>query len=104
MCAKSPQLCPALCDSMDYFQHRGFLGGKLVVKNPPANAGDLKSHPPGSSVHGILQIRILEWVAISFSRGSSQSRDRTHVSYVSCIASRFFFFFFLPQTPPGKAL
>ena len=34
--------------------------------------------PPGSSVHGILQARILEWVDISFSRGSSQLRDRMH--------------------------
>ena len=42
---------------------------------------------PGSSVHGIFQVRILEWVAISFSRGSSQSRDRTQVF---CTASRFF--------------
>ena len=41
--------------------------------------------PPGSSVHGILQARILEWVAISSSRGSSQPGDGTHVSYVSCI-------------------
>ena len=38
--------------------------------------------PPGSSVHGILQARILEWVAISFSRGSSQPRDRTQVSRI----------------------
>ena len=42
---------------------------------------------PGSSVHGILQARILEWVAILFSRESFQPRDRT---WVSCIASRFF--------------
>ena len=42
---------------------------------------------PGSSVHGILQARILEWVAITFSRGSSQSRDQT---WVCCIAGRFF--------------
>ena len=42
---------------------------------------------PGSSVHGVLQARILEWVAISFSRGSSQSRDQTQVS---CIAGRHF--------------
>ena len=42
---------------------------------------------PGSSVHRILQARILEWVAISFSRGSSRPRDRTQVSF---IASRFF--------------
>ena len=44
-------------------------------------------NPPGSSVHGILQARRLEWVAIPFSRGSSQPRDQTHVS---CIAGRFF--------------
>ena len=43
--------------------------------------------PPGSSVDRIFQVRILEWVAISSSRGSSQSRDRTHVS---CITGRFF--------------
>ena len=43
----------------------------------------------GSSVHGILQARILEWVAIPFSRGASHSRDW---SWVSCIAGRFFTF------------
>ena len=42
---------------------------------------------PGSSTYGIFQARILEWVAISFSRGSSQCRDRTQVS---CIAGRCF--------------
>ena len=41
--------------------------------------------PPGSSVHGIPQARILEWVAMPSSQGSSQSRHRTHVFYVSCI-------------------
>ena len=39
--------------------------------------------PPGSSVHGISQLRILEWVAISFSRGSSWPRDWTHVYCIS---------------------
>ena len=43
-----------------------------------------------SSVHGISQARILEWVAMAFSRGSSQPRDRTRVSSGSCIAGRFF--------------
>ena len=43
--------------------------------------------PPGSSVHGILQERILEWVAILFSRGSSQPMDQTQVS---CIQGRLF--------------
>ena len=43
---------------------------------------------PGSSVLGISQARILEWVAISFSRGSSQPRDGTPISYLSCIGRR----------------
>ena len=51
----------------------------------------------GSSVHGILQAIIVEWVAISSSRGSSRSRDQTHVSYISFIASRVF-----TTEPPGK--
>ena len=50
--------------------------------------------PPGSSVHGISQARILEWVDIFFSRGSSQPRDWT---WVSCTAGRFF-----TTIPPGK--
>ena len=52
------QSCPTLCDPMDY-------------------------SPPVSSVHGILQAQILEWVAISFSRGSSRPRDRTQVFRIS---------------------
>ena len=47
----------------------------------------MDSSPPGSSVHGIFQARILEWIAISFSRGSSWPRNWTQVS---CIAGRFF--------------
>ena len=43
--------------------------------------------PPGSFVHGISQARILEWVAISFSRGSSRPRDQTQVS---CLTGEFF--------------
>ena len=56
--------------------------------------------PPGSSVHGILQARILEWVAISFSRGSSQPRDWTPVS---CIAGRLFIIWATKKWPasPG---
>ena len=60
MCAKSIQLCLTLCDPMD-------------------------CSPSGSSIHGILEARILEWVAVPSSRGSSQPRDQTLVSYVSCI-------------------
>ena len=63
--AKSLQLCPTLCDPID-------------------------SSPPGSSVHGILQARILECVALPFSRGSSWPRDQTCISCNSCIVSRRF--------------
>ena len=61
--AKSLQSCPALCDPMD-------------------------CSPRGSSVHGILRARILEWVAIPSSKGSSLPGDQTHISYISCIGSR----------------
>ena len=63
--AQSLQSCLTLCDPVD-------------------------CSPPGSSVHGILQAIILEWVAMPSSRGSSCPRDQTHVSRVSCIAGRFF--------------
>ena len=46
--------------------------------------------PPGSSVHGILQARILEGVAMPVSRDSSQPRDGTHISNVSALAGGFF--------------
>ena len=52
----------------------------LVAKSYPTLCDPMDCSPPGSSVHGILQARILEWVAISFSRGSSRPRDRTHIS------------------------
>ena len=55
--------------------------------------------PPGSSVHGIFQARILEWVAISSSRESSPPRDRTHVSCVSCIADGFFTHWVIGEAP-----
>ena len=61
-------------------------GGSLVAKSCPTR-DPIDYSPQGSSVHGIFQARILEWVVISFSRGSSQPRDWTQVS---CIAGRFF--------------
>ena len=44
--------------------------------------------PPGSTVHGILQGRILECIVISYSRGSSRPRNQTHISFVSCIGGQ----------------
>ena len=64
------QRCPTPCDPMD-------------------------CSPPGSSVPGILQARILEWVAISFSRGSSRPRVWTLISGLSCIVRQIL-------VPPGK--
>ena len=69
--AKSLQLYPTLCNPMD-------------------------SSPAGSSVHGILQARILEWVAMASSRGTSQPRDHTCITWDSCTAGGFF-----TTEPPG---
>ena len=61
-----------------------------LVTNDPMDCS------PGSSDHGIFQARILEWVVISFSRGSSPPRDET---CVSCLSGGFF-----TTEPPGKSL
>ena len=66
------QSCPTLCDTMDC--------------------------SPGSSVHGNFQARILEWLAISSSRGSSWPRDRTHVFWVSCTSRQILY-----HWPTGEA-
>ena len=66
-------------------KHRKLI--KLIAQLCLTFCDPLDCSPPGSSVHGILQARILEWVAISFSRGSSRPRDRT---WVSCITGRCF--------------
>ena len=59
----------------------------LVTQSCLTLCGTMDCSPPGSSVHGIYQARILEWVAILFSRGFFQTRNGTQVS---CIAGRFF--------------
>ena len=66
VCAKLLQLCPTLCDPGD-------------------------CSPPGSSVHGIPQARILEWVALPSPRGSSRPRDWTCVPYISCISRQILY-------------
>ena len=66
MCAKLLQSCLTLCDPMD-------------------------CRLPGSSVHGILQAGILEWVAMPSSGGSFPPRDQTHVSCISCIGRRILY-------------
>ena len=53
-----------------------------VAQSCPTLCDPMPCRLPGSSLHGILQARVLEWVAISFSRGSSQPRDRNQVSRI----------------------
>ena len=55
----------------------------LVAQWCPTLCNPMYYSPPSTSVHGIVQTRILEWVAIAFSRGSSQPRDQTRVSCIS---------------------
>ena len=54
-----------------------------VSQSCPTLCNPVDCSLPGSSIHGILQARILEWVAISFSRGSSQPRNQTQVSHIA---------------------
>ena len=57
--------------------------GALVTQSCLILCDPMDCSPPGFSVHGILQARILEWVAIPFSRGSSRPRDRTLISFIA---------------------
>ena len=61
-----------------------------VTQSCPTLSSPLDCSLPGSSDHGILQARILEWVSISSSGGSSGPWDWGHVSWISCTAGRFF--------------
>ena len=74
------------------------------ARSCPTLRDPMDCSPPGSSVHGISRARILEWVTISYSRGCSQSRDQTHIFYISCIVRQIFFFFNHCATwePPKK--
>ena len=62
-----------------------------VTQSCPTPCDPMDCSLPGSTVHGIFQARILEWVAISYSRGSFGPKDRTHVSCVSCIGRRILY-------------
>ena len=69
------------------YVHECILGHFIHVRL----CNSVDCNPPGSSVHRILQARILEWVAIPLSRGSSWPRDLTCISYVSCIGRQVLF-------------
>ena len=73
----------------------------LVTQSCPTPWDPINCNPPGYSIHGILQTRILDWVAISFSRGSSRSRDRTGAS---CIAGRCFTIWVTREANQGNSM
>ena len=80
-------------NTMSYtsYVHECVLSHDLLFYDP------IDWSPPGSPAHGIFQARILERVAIFFSKGFSQPRDQTHISCLSCMAGNS-----LPAEPPGK--
>jgi len=73
--------------SMEFSRQEYWKVKLLVTQSYLTLCDPMDCSSPGSSVHGILQARKFEWVAIPFSRGSSQTQDWTQVS---CIADRFF--------------
>ena len=108
--------CASVCASIkwgDYVALTGLLWGikqvchAVLSHSVASNSRTPRSSPPGSSVHGLLQTRILDWVVYPFSRGSSQLKNRTTVS---SIAGRFFGIHCNVDSPallaelPGKSL
>ena len=78
LCLQLLQACLSLCNPMD-------------------------CSPPDSSVHGIFRARILDWFAISFSRGSSQPKDGTSLSCVSCISRQILHCWAIRETPSWQS-
>ena len=74
---------PSICQNMNvlFFLHAHVHACSIMSDSLPPK----DNSPPGSSVYGIFQARILEWVSISYFSGSSQPRYRIHVSFVFCI-------------------
>ena len=70
--------------------------GPVPVQSSPTLWDPINCRPPGSSVHGILQARILEWVAVSSFRRSFRPRDWT---WVSCIGRRILYYWAICETP-----
>ena len=80
-CSSSNE-CPVLLFPKSSSQSYSFVESVLLIQSYLTLCNLVKYSPPGSSLHGIFQARVLEWIAISSSKGSSPPRDRT---WVSCI-------------------
>ena len=82
--------CVGFCHISMWISHTSCVHA-MLIQSCPTLCDPMDGSPPGSSVHGILQARILEWVAISFSKGSSQPRDWICLSLSSpALVGRFF--------------
>ena len=96
-----PNSIPYLTDSYSLFPSSYLTKDKVHAKSFQSCQTlryPMDCSPPGSPLHGILQARILEWFVVPFSRGCSQSRDQTHVSYVYLHWQAGS----LPLAPPGN--
>ena len=82
------QVCHIACGFFTSWATRSEVKWSEVAQSCPTLCNTMDCSPLGSSVHGISQARILEWVAISFSRGSSRLRDQT---CVSCVGRRILY-------------
>ena len=71
----------------------------LHAQSYPTLCYPMDCRPPGSTVHGIFQARILEWVDISYTSGSSQPRDRVCVFCVSCIVKQILYHYATCKPP-----
>ena len=92
ICWWTPRLPPRLAYCKQCWRWGTGVWVCVLIRSVMSNS--LQPHdcsPPGSSVHGILQARILEWVAISCSRGSSWTRDQTHISSAHCTGRRMLY-------------
>ena len=69
----------------DYSSYGWIMPSVCCTQSCPTLCNPVDCSPPGSSVHGILQVRILEWIGISYPRGSLPHQERTPISCISCI-------------------
>ena len=73
-----------LATGIHVFPPPNLMCGCSFAQSCPPLCGPMDCSPPGSPLHGILQARILEWVAISYSRGSSRPSERVSCAHISC--------------------
>ena len=99
---------PAMCWGQEETEEKGrpLLTGRWQVQSATVHAGSvgptlcdpMNCSLLGTSVHGIFQARILDWVAIAFSKGYSRHRDQTRIAYISHIGMQILYY----ECQPGK--